>query len=76
MTAEPKKSTVAEENRVQLEAWEQCECPDMLKLIDLYAEDFRRIITEFKEEYGRLPTANELIWCESYDTHHDITKEK
>jgi hypothetical protein len=43
-----------------------------LELINLYAEDFRRIITDFERIHGRVPTADDLLWIESELRGHDI----
>jgi hypothetical protein len=62
-----------EENRVQAEAFRRMYGNEM-ELIWLYASDFRRIITEFEQTYGRVPTADDLLWIESEAQGRDITR--
>ncbi len=61
------------ENRVQAEAFRRINGPE-LELIGNYAADFRDIITGFKMAYGKIPTADDLIWIESQRCGRDITK--
>ncbi len=63
------------ENRAQAEAF--CRMTgNILDLIDLYAADFRQIITEFELAYdGRIPSADDLIWIESQRQGRDITRQ-
>lgn len=61
------------ENRVQAEAFQRM-TGNELELIKLYAANFRRIITDFKRNLDRLPSADDLIWIESETRGHDITE--
>lgn len=61
------------ENRVQAEAIQRM-TGNELELIKLYAANFRRIITDFKRNLDRLPSADDLIWIESETRGHDITE--
>lgn len=45
-----------------------------LELIWDYAADFRAIITEFELRYGRVPTADDLLWITSERNGRDITR--
>ena len=36
-----------------------------LELIEEHGAEFRHIIDDFAEIYGRVPTANELVWIAS-----------
>jgi hypothetical protein len=67
------KRRVREENRAQAEAFRRMNGNE-LDLIGVYAEDFRNIITEFESHFGRVPTADDLIWIESQRQGHDITE--
>ncbi|QHI68792.1 hypothetical protein [Tichowtungia aerotolerans] len=61
------------ENRAQAEAFRRMQ-GNTLELIQVYAEDFRRIIAEYEAtHHGRTPTADDLIWLESERLGHDIT---
>ncbi|MDZ8119686.1 hypothetical protein [Pontiella agarivorans] len=66
------KNNTMTENRVQAEAFLRMHGNE-LKLIELYAADFRRIITDFETAYGRIPTADDLLWIESEVLGRDIT---
>ena len=68
-----KKRYTKEENRAQAEAFRRMYGNEM-ELISLYAADFRRIITEFEQTYGRVPTADDLLWIESEAQGRDITR--
>jgi len=46
-----------------------------LELIQEYAGDFREIIVEFERLFGRVPTADDLIWIESQRNGRDITQD-
>jgi len=67
------KKHVKEENRVQAEAFRRMNGNE-LELIGVYAEDFRDIISEFEARFGRVPTADDLLWVESQRQGHDITE--
>ena len=67
------KKHVKEENRVQVEAFRRMHGNE-LDLIGVYAKDFRNIISEFETRFGRVPTADDLIWIESQRQGHDITE--
>ena len=67
------KRHVVEENRAQAEAFRRMNGNE-LDLIRVYAEDFRDIITEFESRFGRVPTADDLLWIESERQGHDITE--
>lgn len=45
-----------------------------MELITAYAEDFRAIIQEFEQNFGRVPTADDLLWIESQRKGRDITR--
>jgi hypothetical protein len=60
------------ENLAQAEAFRRIQ-GDELDLINLYAADFRRIITEYERTHeGEVPTADDLLWIESRRLGHDI----
>ena len=67
------KRHVREENQAQAEAFSRMQGNE-LELIGVYAEDFRDIISEFEAKYGRVPTADDLLWIESQRQGHDITE--
>ncbi|HSR88640.1 MAG TPA: hypothetical protein VLL07_06770 [Pontiella sp.] len=67
------KRRVREENRAQAEAFRRMNGNE-LDLIRVYAEDFRDIITEFESRFGRVPTADDLLWIESQRQGYDITE--
>lgn len=67
------KKHVKEENRAQAEAFRRMHGNE-LELIRVYAEDFRDIISEFEAKFGRVPTADDLLWIESQRQGHDITE--
>ena len=67
------KKHVKEENQAQAEAFRRMH-GNALELIGVYAEDFRDIITDFETKYGRVPTADDLLWIESQRQGHDITE--
>ena len=67
------KKHVKEENRVQAEAFRRMQGNE-LELISIYAEDFRDIIMDFEAKYGRVPSADDLLWIESQRQGHDITQ--
>lgn len=67
------KRHVREENQAQAEAFSRMQGNE-LELIGVYAEDFRAIISEFEAKYGRVPTADDLLWIESQRQGHDITE--
>jgi hypothetical protein len=49
---------------------------DVLENIAEYAQEFRDIITDFTNKFGRPPSADELLWIASEHAGRDITKEK
>ncbi len=63
-----------EENLAQAEAFSRMSGNE-LDLIKEYAADFRDIITEFERRYGRVPTADDLLWIESERNGRDITRD-
>ena len=67
------KRHVKEENQAQAEAFSRMQGNE-LELIGVYAEDFRDIISEFEGRFGRVPTADDLLWIESQRQGHDITE--
>ena len=67
------KGKTKEENQVQVEAFRRMHGNE-LELIGVYAEDFRDIISGFEAKYGRVPTADDLLWIESKRQGHDITE--
>jgi hypothetical protein len=67
------KKHVREENLVQAEAFRRMNGNE-LELIGVYAADFRDIISEFEIRFGRVPTADDLLWIESQRQGHDITE--
>ena len=67
------KKYVKEENRAQAEAFRRMQGNE-LELIGVYAEDFRDIIMDFEAEFGRVPSADDLLWIESQRQGHDITE--
>ena len=67
------KRHVKEENQAQAEAFRRMNGNE-LELIGVYAEDFRDIISGFETKYGRVPTADDLLWIESQRQGHDITE--
>ena len=48
---------------------------DELELINAHAADFREIITEFERRFGRVPTADDLLWIASERNGRDITRD-
>ena len=69
-----KRKKIKEENQAQAEAFRRMQ-GDELKLISLYAADFRKIITDFESTHdGKVPTADDLLWIESEAQGRDITK--
>ncbi len=67
------KNRTMRENKVQAEAFLRMHGNE-LRLIELYAADFRRIITDFETVHGRVPTADDLLWIESELQGRDITQ--
>ena len=62
------------ENLAQAEAFRRIQ-GDELDMINLYAADFRRIITEYERTHdGEVPTADDLLWIESIHKGRDISK--
>lgn len=68
-----KKQNTKEENRSQAEAFRRMPGNEQ-ELIQVYAADFRDIISEFEAAHGRVPTADELLWLESQRQGRDITQ--
>lgn len=67
------KHHTRDENLVQAEAFRRMKGNE-LELIQEYAGDFRDIITEFESRFGRVPTADDLLWIESQRNGRDITQ--
>jgi hypothetical protein len=64
---------IAEENRAQLEAF--CRLGGEIDvLIARYAADFRMIILSYERAYGRVPSADDLLWIESERCGRDVTQ--
>jgi len=55
----------------QAQAFEMME-GDILTLIKLFAEDFRRIINEFETMHHRIPSPDDLIWIGSQHAGYNI----
>ena len=68
-----KKSNTRDEILVQAEAFSRMNGNE-LELIQAYAADFRRIITDFESVHGRVPTADDLLSIESLQQGRDITE--
>ena len=68
-----KKRKTREENLVQAEAFRRMRGNE-LDLIQVYAEGFRSIISDFETAHSRVPTADELLWIESERRGRDITE--
>lgn len=68
-----KKKNIKRENRAQVEAFRRM-AGNELELITLYAADFRQIIKDFEVTYGRVPSADDLLWIESELKGRDITE--
>lgn len=68
------KRNLREENQAQAEAFRRIDGKE-LELIGIYAEDFRAIISEFEMRFGRVPTADDLLWIESQRKGRDITQQ-
>jgi len=66
------RNLTREENLAQAEAFSRMSGNE-LDLIKEYAADFRAIITEFERCFGRVPTADDLLWIESERSGRDIT---
>ena len=60
-----------EHMKAQREAFMQMN-GDVLNLIDQYAAEFRKIITDFEQMHGRPPTADDLLWIASEHAKRDI----
>ena len=45
---------------------------DTLDHIAKYAAEFRQIINDFQKLFGRIPTADDLLWCASVNHKHNI----
>ena len=73
MVIEMKKRNTRAENLVQAEALRRMRGNE-LELIHAHAADFRDIITEFELRFGRLPTADDLLWIASERNGRDITE--
>lgn len=68
--------SIKKENQAQAEALLRLH-GNVLQLIPMYAEDFRRIIEEYEATHnGTPPTADDLIWLESERMGRDITKSR
>ena len=63
------------ENINQAEAFSRLS-GDTIENIWKYGADFRAIIEDFEANFGRVPTADDLLWIESEKLGHDITTEK
>lgn len=48
---------------------------NIMELIGIYAEEFRKIITDFEADHnGQTPTAADLLWIASEHHGRDITE--
>ena len=47
---------------------------DVLENIEKYAAEFRAIIEDFKVKFGRVPTADDLLWIASEHEGRDLRK--
>jgi len=45
---------------------------DILTLIATYAKDFRQIINDFEQAFGRTPSADDLLWISSQHHKKDV----
>ena len=71
---EPKMNRhMKEENQAQAEAFRRIQGHE-LEMIPMYGEDFRQIISDFEFHFGRVPTADELLWVASERNGRDITR--
>ena len=43
----------------------------VVKLIEYFGEDFRRIINEYEEEFGSVPTPDQVIWISGVHMDED-----
>jgi hypothetical protein len=68
-----KKRNTKAENWAQAEAFRRMGGNE-LELINVYAANFRDIITQFETTHGRVPTADDLLWIESQRQGRDITQ--
>ena len=68
------KNHTKDENLAQAEAFSRMSGNE-LDLIKEYAADFREIIVEFEARFGRVPTADDLLWIESQRSGRDITRD-
>ncbi len=68
-----KKRNTKAENWAQAEAFRRMSGNE-LELINVYAANFRDIITQFETTHGRVPTADDLLWIESQRQGRDITQ--
>lgn len=73
MRGEKMKHRTRDEILAQAEAFSRMSGND-LELIQEYAADFRRIILDFDHSYGRVPTADDLLWIASELRGRDITQ--
>ena len=47
---------------------------DTMKIIAHHAEEFRAIINDFRDKFGRVPSASDFIWLASEHANMDLTK--
>ena len=47
---------------------------DTMELIHRHAAEFRQIIVDFHEKFGRIPSADDLIWIASEHAKHNLRK--
>jgi hypothetical protein len=66
---------VKAENLLQVQAMKECKHPETLAFITEDMIAFRSVIESYKEEFDRLPTVSELLWCASEIVKHDIRKD-
>lgn len=68
------KKSILNENKAQAEAFQRMPGNE-LDLIQVYASDFREIITEYEASHeGHVPSADDLLWLESQRRGRDITQ--
>jgi len=69
------KKNTKSENWIQAEAFRRMQGNE-LELIQVYAANFRQIITEFESSHnGHVPSTDDLLWIESQHQGRDITRE-
>jgi len=68
-----RKNQMDETIRVQANAIRRMH-GNALDIIDTHAASFRGIINSFHREFGRVPSANDLLWIASEKAGRDLTK--